>query len=88
MLTVTPSATASTLFTVKVKAAEDGISLERDFHFAFNGGSTAIHAVSSHTGAVDDTSFYDLQGRSISQPSKGIYIVNGKKGTRFKVMLK
>jgi hypothetical protein len=79
ILTVTPSATASTLFTVKVKATEDGISLERDFHFAFNGGSTAIHAVNGNTDAAYDSPFYDLQGHRVSKPAKGIYIQNGKK---------
>ena len=79
VLTVTPSATASTLFTVKVKATEDGISLERDFHFAFNGGSTAIHAVNGNTDAAYDSPFYDLQGHRVSKPAKGIYIQNGKK---------
>ena len=79
VLTVTPSASASKLFTVKVKATEDGISLERDFHFAFSGGSTASHPVSIHNDATKDAPVYDLQGRHIQHSTRGILIQNGHK---------
>ena len=77
VLTVTPSATASKLFCVMVKAAEDGISLERPIHFAYSQGTTGISAV--RTGAAA-SEWFDLQGRRISRPAaKGIYIHNGQK---------
>ena len=38
---------------------------------------TGIDAVESET--VDVKAFYDLQGRVVDNPTKGIYIVNGKK---------
>ena len=78
-LSVTPSAEAAKLFTVKVKATEDGISLERDFHFAFSGGSTNILSISNDETAEKNTEVYDLQGRRITHPTKGIIIQNGKK---------
>ena len=28
---------------------------------------------------VNDNSYYDLQGRKVTKPTKGLYIVNGKK---------
>ncbi|MBQ9677395.1 MAG: fibronectin type III domain-containing protein [Prevotella sp.] len=78
-LTVTPSAEATKLFTVKVKATEDGISLERDFHFAFSGGSTGIQSIANDDTLEKNADVYDLQGRRIERPTKGIYIINGRK---------
>lgn len=78
-LTVTPSAEAAKLFTVMVKATEDGISLERDFHFAFSGGSTGIQSIANDETLEKNAEVYDLQGRRIERPAKGLYIVNGRK---------
>ena len=41
------------------------------------GGATGIEAVEKSTVAADRC--YDLQGRRVMQPTKGLYIVNGKK---------
>ena len=38
---------------------------------------TGITSVSKQT--TNSTSYYDLQGRRVAQPTKGLYIVNGKK---------
>lgn len=38
---------------------------------------TGINAVQGEKGAADV--YYDLQGRRVAQPTKGLYIVNGKK---------
>ena len=32
--------------------------------------------------AEDDNTVYDLQGRKVDNPTKGIYIINGKKVVR------
>lgn len=40
--------------------------------------ATGINAVNGE-GSTVNGSFYDLQGRKIAQPTKGLYIVNGKK---------
>lgn len=46
--------------------------------FSFDGNTTSINEV---RGKMEDVSseYYDLQGRRVSQPTKGLYIVNGKK---------
>lgn len=43
--------------------------------------TTGIRNISENTTPADDNRTYDLQGRSVSQPQKGIYIRNGKKVT-------
>ena len=47
-------------------------------YFGFDGYTTSINEV---RGKMEDVSgeYYDLQGRRVSQPTKGLYIVNGKK---------
>ena len=52
-------------------------SLAPEF-FSFDGNTTSINEV---RGKMEDVSgeYYDLQGRRVSQPTKGLYIVNGKK---------
>ena len=52
----------------------------RDFlNFAFDNETTGINAslVNNEKNMVN--SVYDLQGRRVAQPTKGLYIVNGKK---------
>lgn len=41
------------------------------------GGTTAIDVINKKQDASGD--YYDLQGRRVAQPKKGLYIVNGKK---------
>lgn len=48
----------------------------REF-LGFGGEATAINSV--NTNVNDSQEVYDLQGRRVSQPTKGLYIVNGKK---------
>jgi hypothetical protein len=80
LLTVTPSATTPKLFTVMVKATEDGISLERAFNFAYGKGATGIHDIHNDVIVLDKNApIFDLQGRRITKPTKGIYIQNGRK---------
>lgn len=43
----------------------------------FDGETTGIGSINSEESKVN--SFYDLQGRRVAQPTKGLYIVNGKK---------
>ena len=76
-LTVTPSASAPKLFVIEVKATEGGITLTRAFHFANPNGTTEIANIAD-TNSTSPT-YYDLSGRRVSQPSKGLYIHQGKK---------
>ena len=45
-------------------------------NIAFDDETTDIQPVASQS---QQTTVYDLQGRKVNQPSKGLYIVNGKK---------
>ena len=47
------------------------------FGFGNEGETTGINSVDNGQLTVD--SYYDLQGRRVAQPTKGLYIVNGKK---------
>ena len=48
-----------------------------DAVFRFDNGTTVIEEVKAESGKVK--AIYDLQGRKVDTPSKGIYIINGKK---------
>lgn len=45
--------------------------------FDFNGEATGINEVQG--AGLKVNGYYDLQGRKVAQPTKGLYIVNGKK---------
>ena len=46
--------------------------------FSFGQGTTGIDAIEA--GAADKAAtWYDLSGRRVDNPTKGVYIVNGKK---------
>ena len=47
------------------------------YSFRFGEGTTGISEVKSENGNVK--AIYDLQGRRVENPSKGVYIINGKK---------
>ena len=47
------------------------------YSFRFDNGTTVIEEVKAESGKVK--AIYDLQGRKVDTPSKGIYIINGKK---------
>ena len=44
----------------------------------FDGNTTGIEAIDNGQLTIDNE-VYDLQGRKVAQPTKGLYIVNGKK---------
>ena len=52
-------------------------SLAPEF-FGFDGNTTGIDATLVNSEKVNSV-VYDLQGRRVAQPTKGLYIVNGKK---------
>ena len=51
----------------------------RALSFRFPGGTTVIEEILPGTGNVIDNVAYDLFGRKVEAPAKGIYIINGKK---------
>ena len=58
---------------------EDITSVTRNFEITmtYSAESTAISEVKGENGKVK--TMYDLQGRKVEKPTKGIYIINGKK---------
>ena len=45
--------------------------------FVFDGEATGIQSIENGKLSIDN--YYDLQGRRVAQPTKGLYILNGKK---------
>jgi hypothetical protein len=39
--------------------------------------TTGVESINRET--ITNNQFFDLQGRKVAQPTKGLYIVNGKK---------
>ena len=69
-------ATGKTLGVGKAYLTYDG-STAPEF-FGFDGNTTGIDATLVNSEKVNSV-VYDLQGRKVAQPVKGLYIVNGKK---------
>ena len=55
----------------------DGSANELTFNLEEEGNVTGIKSIEN--AQKNDGVYYDLSGRSISNPTKGLYIVNGKK---------
>ena len=54
-----------------------GTSDARTLDFSIDGETTGISSVNNAQSTVGN--YFDLQGRRVAQPTKGLYIVNGKK---------
>ncbi len=50
----------------------------RELTFVFEGETTGIRGI-ENSELRNEKSFFDLQGRKVAQPKKGLYIMNGKK---------
>ena len=70
--------TVKGFYTVRVKVSDGSDSMVRQFKFAVTDGTTGIEHVKTDEEQTDGP-IYDLQGRRIQRPSKGIYIQNGQK---------
>ena len=68
-------ATGKTLGVGKAYLTYDGALAPEFLGF---GETTAISTIEKMRNVENET-FYDLQGRRVAQPTKGLYIVNGKK---------
>lgn len=51
----------------------------RAFRIEIEGETTDISAALNDRKMINDKVFYNLQGQQVAQPTKGLYIVNGKK---------
>ncbi len=70
--------TGSTFAANKAYFQTDGSSVEgHDFTMTFEGGTTEIKNVQRTT--IQCENYYNLAGKRVAQPTKGLYIVNGKK---------
>ena len=67
---------------VKVPAGKCYISINKSTsapeYLGFGGGATGINEVRGMTEEVRE-GIFDLSGRRVENPTKGLYIVNGKK---------
>ena len=63
------------IYDEEVDTEDPGMQLSNKYYFDF-GGTTAIDPVVTE---VNDNIYYDLSGRRVENPTRGIYIVNGKK---------
>ena len=52
----------------------------RSFSLTYKSLATVVDGISTvETTAPNSDALFDLQGRRVAQPTKGLYIVNGKK---------
>lgn len=74
-------ATEGTIPTFKAYLPSDGISTARALSFVFDDGETTgiNEAVRNQNGITPSMQWYNLSGQRVSNPTKGMYIVNGKK---------
>jgi len=55
----------------------NGAGAARDLNFIIDGETTSVRSIDNGQLTIDN--YYDLQGRKVTQPTKGLYIVNGRK---------
>ena len=57
----------------------DGSNTARALTFSFGEETTGINSIDNGQLIMDNGAVYDLQGRKVANPSRGLYIVNGHK---------
>jgi len=77
--TVAPSYPTSTLTEKAQDPANDVVVTEPGNTEIIGYNDTGIHGVTLDDNQTQSTIIYDLQGRRIQNPTKGLYIVNGQK---------
>ena len=58
--------------------SKNGVSYARTISFVEN-NVTGIHSIENGELKIENSEVYNLQGRRVTQPTKGLYIVNGRK---------
>jgi hypothetical protein len=51
----------------------------RELELSFDESDVTAISEVTNTNRTNNTNVYDLQGRKVAQPTKGLYIVNGRK---------
>jgi hypothetical protein len=73
------SGAANTMKGTRAYFKVPGITTARTLTFSIDDETTGINEVSSSMTQVSGSQYFDLQGRRVAQPTKGLYIVNGRK---------
>ena len=73
-----PSATAIPADKAYLKVLKGSVDAARGLEFVFDDEATGVNEVRSQKEDVR-SEWFDLQGRKVAQPQKGLYIVNGRK---------
>ncbi|MBO7591367.1 MAG: hypothetical protein J6T05_07205 [Prevotella sp.] len=63
----------------KVSTSTPAITAARELNLSFDDNETTGISQMETVRIVDNADIFDLQGRRVAQPTKGLYIVNGKK---------
>lgn len=77
LVKITTKAATLPAFRGYFKVTTSAISGARSLNISFDDETTGVKTINRESFAVDQ--YYDLQGRRVAQPTKGLYIVNGKK---------
>ena len=77
MLVTVADFTSPAVLSYPITVSDGETSFTQRFGVAIIGSTTGIGTVSSSKFQVPSSTYYDLQGRRVSNPSKGIYIHNG-----------
>ena len=62
-----------------LQVSTSSVSGVQSFTNLFDGETTAIDSITTADEQTQDNVFYDLSGRRVNNPQRGLYIVNGKK---------
>lgn len=54
-------------------------ALANEFTLSFDDGTTAIRVINTDATAIENSDIYNVAGQCVVNPTKGLYIVNGKK---------
>ena len=73
-VTTIPGNKEAFLVLTNAEAQAKGFVLEFE-----DGGTTGIETIENSKHSTEDGIYYDLQGRRVENPTRGVYIVNGKK---------
>lgn len=65
------------LYITKITVSSEGGAAARAFIGLFDNTTTGISTINNGQWTMDN--YFDLQGRKVAQPTKGLYIVNGRK---------
>ena len=78
MLVTVADFTSPTVLSYPITVSDGKTSFTQRFGVAVIGNTTGIGTVQSSMFNVQSSKYYNLQGQRLTQPQKGLNIVNGK----------